>query len=121
MKWKIPEVSLNELAKKIEGEPAFAWWVPFTIKKGSRILAKVKTKYWDKTHKYGYKLPKDAIEAKRIDEENGNTLWQDSIEKEMKINDKGEYVTDEIPDGFFDQPQKDTIEILRELKNKNNS
>ena len=29
-----------------------------------------------------------------------------------------EYVTDEIPDGFFDQPQKDTIEILRELKNK---
>ena len=39
------------------------------------------------------------------DESNGTKV------KEMKINDKGEYVTDEIPDGFFDQPKKTLLKF----------
>jgi len=47
-----------------------------------------------------------------IDQNNGTKLVK------MDINNKGEFITDKIPDGFFDQPQKDTIQILKALKAK---
>eukprot|EP00980_Cylindrotheca_fusiformis_P014111 scaffold3713_cov74-Cylindrotheca_fusiformis.AAC.1 len=79
-------VQLAEFAvdQKIDDEPAFAWWVPYTIKKKARIISKVKSKYWSKTHKYGVRVPKSVQEAIEIDRENGNTLWWDAIMKEMK-------------------------------------
>ena len=46
----------------------------------------MKSKYWERTHKYGVCIPKNAKEAKLIDAENGNTLWQDGITMEMKNN-----------------------------------
>ena len=36
----------------------------------------------------------------------------------MDLNENGEFITDKIPEGFFDQPQKDTIQILKALKKK---
>jgi hypothetical protein len=80
------QVNLVEYAvqSQIHEEPAFAWWVPFTLKKRNAIVSKVKSKYWEKTHKFGIQIPKSVEEAKRIDKENGNTLWWDSICKEMK-------------------------------------
>ena len=36
------------------------------------------------TEKYGIELPRNADHAKVLDERNGNTLWQDTIAKEMK-------------------------------------
>ena len=68
----------------IQDEPAFAWWVPYTLKKRQRIISKAKTKYWDRTHKYGVRIPKSIQEAKQIDEENGDTLWMDAVRMEMK-------------------------------------
>ena len=65
-------------------EPAFKWWVPYTIKKKSRIISKIKSKYWVRTHKYGIRIPKSVKEAIEIDDENGNTLWWDALMKEMK-------------------------------------
>ena len=65
-------------------EPAFAWWVPFVLKKRNRILAKVKSKYWLRTHKFGIRIPKSVEEARKIDEQNGETLWWDAICKDMK-------------------------------------
>jgi hypothetical protein len=41
----------------IHEEPAFAWWVPYVLKKQERILQKVKSKYWAHTHKYGILIP----------------------------------------------------------------
>ena len=38
---------------KLSQEPAFAWWVPYVLKKRNRIIAKVKSKYWLWTHKFG--------------------------------------------------------------------
>ena len=35
-------------------------------------------------HKYGIRIPKSYAEACEIDNENGNTLWQDAIAKELK-------------------------------------
>lgn len=70
--------------KRISKEPAFAWWVPHTLKKKQRIIAKVKSKYWQRTHKFGIRIPKTVEEARKLDRENNNTLWWDAICKEMK-------------------------------------
>jgi hypothetical protein len=64
-------------------EPTFAWWVPYVLKKRDRIIAKVKTRYLKGTHKFGIEVPKTIGRAREIDRENGNTLWQDAIAKEM--------------------------------------
>ena len=58
-------VQLAEYAvgNKISEEPAFAWWVPHTIRKRDRIISKVKLKYWKRTHKFGIRLPKTVDEA----------------------------------------------------------
>lgn len=79
-------VELAEYAvrKKIHHMPAFAFWVPYTLKKRDAIIKKLKTKYWERTHKYGIKIPKSMKEAIAFDTENGNTLWYDAIMKEMK-------------------------------------
>ena len=78
------EVAEFALATRISMEPAFAWWVLFVLKKRNRILAKVKSKYWLRTHKFGIRIPKLVEEAKKIDEQNGDTLWWDAICKEMR-------------------------------------
>ena len=78
---ELAEYAINNL---IEKEPAFAWWVPYTLNKLDRIIKKVKAKYWHTMHKFGVRIPKSLEEAIRIDKENGNTLWQDAIEKEMR-------------------------------------
>jgi len=70
----------------IADEPAFAWWVPHVIKKQERFINKVKSKYWERTHKYGVRIPKTIQEAIEIDKANGNILWQDAVRMEMKNN-----------------------------------
>ena len=47
------------VAAKIFMEPAFAWWVHHTLRKRNYIIAKIKSKYWLKTHKFGIKSPKN--------------------------------------------------------------
>jgi hypothetical protein len=70
---------------RLAEEPAFAWWVPYsTLRKRNRVIAKVNSKYWIRTHKFGIKIPKTDEEVRRFDAENGNTFWWDSILKEMK-------------------------------------
>ena len=79
-------VELAEYAKAnhLVEEPAFKWWVPFTLGKRNRILKKMKNRYWRTTHKFGIELPKTVKDAKRLDAKNGNTLWMDALKKEMK-------------------------------------
>ena len=68
---------------RISKEPAFAWWIHHVIKKRNQIIAKIKSKYWTRTHKFGIKIPKTIEMARLYDTENGNTLWWDAILKEM--------------------------------------
>ena len=79
-------VELAEYAVEngISHTPAFAWWVPHTLRKRDRIIAKIKSKYWVRTHKYGIRIPKSVEEAIEIDRENGNTLWWDALMLEME-------------------------------------
>ena len=78
------EAAMYSRDHQLHEEPAFAWWVPYTLKKQKRILSKLKSKYWQRTHKYGIELPKSVEEAYEIDDRNKNTLWRDAIEMEMK-------------------------------------
>ena len=79
-------VDVAQYAKdnSIDHLPAFAWWVPYVMKKRDRIISRVKSKYWDRSHKFGIKVPKSAKEAYALDRANGNTLWADAIAEEMK-------------------------------------
>jgi len=65
-------VDVAEFAKTrgIDGEPAFAWWVPYTLKKRDVIIASVRKT----THKYGIEVPLNIEESYRIDEKNGDTF-----------------------------------------------
>ncbi|KAI2490433.1 Reverse transcriptase (RNA-dependent DNA polymerase) [Fragilaria crotonensis] len=44
------EVAEYALANKILEEPAFAWWARHTLRKRDRIIRKVKSRYWARTH-----------------------------------------------------------------------
>ena len=54
------------------------------LKKRERILSKIKSKYWQRTHKYGIRIPKTVREALEIEKANGNHLWWEALMKEMK-------------------------------------
>ena len=59
---------------KISDRPEFTWGVPHVLKKRESIIAKVNSKYWLRTHKFGIRVPKTVEEAKRLDQQNGNHL-----------------------------------------------
>ena len=77
------ELAEYAILNRIDDEPAFKWWVPLVIRKRSRMINKVKKKYWRTTHKFGIRIPKTVAEALQLDKENGNTYWADAITKEM--------------------------------------
>ena len=54
------------------------------LKKRDRIIKKVKTRYFRRTHKYGIELPKTVADAFAIDQKTGTDLWRKAIEKEMR-------------------------------------
>jgi len=70
-------------AKGIADEPAFAWWVPYTLKKRERIIAAVSSRVAKRTHKFGIEVPTSIEHARELDKKNGNRYWQDAIAKEM--------------------------------------
>ena len=74
-------------AQSLMREPVFKWWAPHVLKKRERIIALVKKRsvgYLKKNEKFGIRIPRNAKEAKDVDDANGNTYWQDAIAKEMK-------------------------------------
>ena len=78
------QVTEFSIHSRISKEPAFAWWVPFVLKKRKSIISKIKSKYWTRTHKYGMKIPKSVRQAYLFDTENHDTFWRDPINLEMK-------------------------------------
>ena len=64
MKDSIPiEVAEYDVANRMVEEPAFKWWVPHRIRKRNQIISKVKSWYWQNTHKFGIRLNKTTEEA----------------------------------------------------------
>ena len=77
------EVAEYAHARGIDREPAFEWWVPYTIRKRDVILAAVKARVRKTTHKYGIEVPTSVEHAYELDRKNGNDLWRKALEKEM--------------------------------------
>jgi Reverse transcriptase (RNA-dependent DNA polymerase). len=77
------ELAEYAMANNLEKKPAFHWWIRDTLKKRDRIISKIKSKYWRRTHKFGIRIPKTVEEALRIDQETGTTFGRDAIMKEM--------------------------------------
>ena len=75
------QVARYAIKHSIDKEPAFHWWVPYVVRKTKQIISKLKSKYWQRTHKYGIKIPKTADEAYAIDRENNNTYWTQAIQE----------------------------------------
>jgi hypothetical protein len=72
------------IARGIQDEPAFAWWVPYVMRKRDIIVSMVKSRVRRTTHKYGIEMPapgQDVIQnAIDLDRKNGDTFWMDSLE-----------------------------------------
>ena len=73
-------------AQGIADKPAFAWWVPFTMRKRDIIMSAVKSRIPKTTHKYGIKIPTSRMDTERVDSKNGNHFWRDAIQLEMQNN-----------------------------------
>lgn len=114
------ELAEYAIANMISTEPAFIWWVPHTIRKRDRIIKKVKTKYWKRTHKYGIELPKTIAEAFEIDRRTGTKFWTNAIAKEMRnvmpafeFNDE-----DNIPKGYKEITLHGIFDVKMDLTRK---
>jgi hypothetical protein len=71
------------MAHDIGEEPAFAWWVPYVLRKRDVIVTAVYSQVQKMSHKYGIELPRSHKNAIEIDCKHGNTFWQDALAKEM--------------------------------------
>jgi hypothetical protein len=78
---KVADFAISE---GIDDEPAFAWWIPFTLRKRDRIIAFVNSRITKTSHKYGCEIPHTIKQAYAIDRKNGNDLWRQAIDKEMQ-------------------------------------
>jgi hypothetical protein len=80
------DVAEYAIARGIDDEAAFAWWVSYVIKKKAAIISAVKSRVGKKsktTHKFGIEVPRDYWHAMKIDEETGTTYWRDALDKEI--------------------------------------
>jgi len=112
------EVAEYAVSMGIDHEVAFGWWVPHVLKKRNRIIAACNKRYEKRTHRFGIRVPKTLRQAIEIDCENGNTLWQDAIKKEMHIVKKAFRVLgddEEIPAAY----QKINCHFVFDIKMEN--
>jgi hypothetical protein len=65
-------------------QPAFAWWLPYTLKKLMQIIAAVNKCYTLHSHKFGIQLPRSVQDALAIDAATNTTYWKDAINLEIK-------------------------------------
>ena len=73
------------VARKLQDEPAFAWWTSHVLRKRNMIIASINSRVRKASHKYGFEVPKSVKDAYRIDRDNGDTYWSDALKKEMRL------------------------------------
>jgi hypothetical protein len=78
------EADEYSVSKNLHDSPAIFWWFPYVLKKRIHIIAAVTKKYHKRTHTLGIKVPKSWDDCVGLEKDNGNTLWQDAVMKEMK-------------------------------------
>ena len=58
----------------IDEEPAFSWWIPYTLRRRDKIIAKLNKRIKKISHKYGVKIPTSIERTDKIDTANGSTF-----------------------------------------------
>jgi len=103
------QVGAYVIARGIQDEPAFAWWVPYVMRKRDIIVSMVKSCVCWTNHKYGNEMPapgRDIIQnAIDLDRKKSDTYWMDSLAKEMRnLNIAVEYLElgEKAPPGWFE-------------------
>ena len=115
------EVAEFAKARKIDREPAFAWWVPYTLRKRDTIISAVKARIRRTTHKYGVEIPRDVRQAHALDKANGNDLWKKAIQKEMtNVGVAFEILEDDqnVPVGWSKQSGHLVFDVKMDLTRK---
>ena len=109
------EVAEYAIAQGIDHEPAFAWWVPYTLNRSETITKAVNTQRLKRTHKFGTRLPKMVKEAFDISRENGNKLWEESMEiNAIRLAFKILMNDEKVPPGHQCVPCKMTVNVEME-------
>ena len=72
------------ISRDVHGEAAFAWWVPYIIRKRNRIIKMTQHRNIKTKMKFGVELPQTVQEAEELDRKNGKKLWHQAINKELK-------------------------------------
>jgi hypothetical protein len=70
-------------ARGIDDEVAFAYWVPYTLRKRDVIISAVKARLKKTSHKYGLEVPTGIQHSLKLDAANGDHRWRDALSKEM--------------------------------------
>lgn len=78
------EIANYSRSNKIDKEPAFGWWVPYTLKKAKAIISAVQSRTRKTNRKYGIEIPRNVDEVTKLDAKNGDTYWHDAVNKEMR-------------------------------------
>jgi hypothetical protein len=81
------EMAEYAITQGINHKPAFNWWVPQVLWLRKRIISLIKKRkmsYLKKNMKFGIKALTSVHHALKINKHNGNTVWADTIAKEMK-------------------------------------
>ena len=78
------------MGNKIDGDPQLHWCVKDILKRRNRIISKVKSRYWQTSHKFIIRIPKTVDKALEIERENDNTAWYSTVQKDM-INERKEF------------------------------
>ena len=71
------------IARNIQDESAFSWWIPCVMRKRDRIISTVNSRVKKVTHKYSVAIPNSVEDCFKLDKSNGKSLWRDALSREM--------------------------------------
>ena len=77
------EVPKFAVARGIDDQSVFHWWVPCTLCKCDRIISEINARVKCTSHNYGIEAPKTIDEARNLEKLNNDTYWEGAIQLEM--------------------------------------
>jgi hypothetical protein len=126
VKKDVPVMAADYIVKNNLHKPYSRGWAERILKKADNVYHTMRRAAGcSQNMMYGIKVPKNVAQALKFDKKNGNTLWQDAINKEMdallKLNVFKFYPPSfkfKRDDGWQFAPLHKIFEIKRDLRRK---
>jgi hypothetical protein len=99
-------------AQGIDDQVAFAYWVPYTLRKRDVIISAMKSRLKQISHKYGIEVPTSVKHSVELDGANGNHFWRDALSKEMHNAGIAFSVQDEGNKHLLDGPKSPVTSFM---------